>query len=100
MIKHFDYRKNLTSKVLGASSFNELLDMTAMTLLIFAYSKGPLSGVTTLAATQPAFVFAATILLNRIRPNTIPSENDNKYIFRRASGIALTLYGIYLISNT
>lgn len=94
----FDLSRTVRLRAFSAAAINEALDMIATFSLIVAYAQGPLGPVTTIAATQPAFVLLFILVINRVRPSTIPSEGDERYKVRRAIGISITILGIGMIS--
>jgi drug/metabolite transporter (DMT)-like permease len=85
--------------VAALSAANECLDIVAIGLLITAYSRGPIGVATALAYTQAAFVFGISLLVNAIRPKTIPTEGDDVHasgLGWRAVGIVIVIAGVFL----
>ncbi len=86
--------------IIPISLINEILDMTAAFILISAYYSGPLSLVTAIISIQPLFVLIFINIVNKIRPNTVPTSGDKKYFLIRFACIIIAVVGIYLISLT
>lgn len=93
-----DCLKRIFGYVVAVSLFNELLNSTAIFLLIVAYSTGALSLVSTIAAVQPMFLLIIIKVINSVKPGLIPDSSDAKLFSKRAVLISFIVIGVYLIS--
>lgn len=91
----------VTRRRVGALTVsNEALDMIAVASLIAAFSVGPVGLSTAAAYTQVAFVFLITILVNALRPQTIPTEGDKRgNLLWRTLGLTAVVAGVFLTTT-
>ena len=90
--------KLMFGKLLYLNVFNELINSSALLLLILAYSSGPLSLVSTLAATQPLFVLMFVMLANSLFKNLVTDSSTGRVVIRRLILITIIILGVFLIS--
>ena len=76
-----------------------LLNLLGVYLLNEAYARGPLALVTTLSSIQPVLVLALILVVNSIRPHTVPDEGSRRYLGPRAVATGLVIAGIFLSSS-
>jgi drug/metabolite transporter (DMT)-like permease len=84
--------------IVGFLIGNEALDMVGIACLIAAYARGPVGLATGIAYANPVLVFLLTVVVDRLRPGTIPSEGDMEHFKRRALGVTVVVSGVILAS--
>ena len=89
--------RELLTYVIVVNVSNELLNSVAILVLIKAYVSGPLSIVSTLAATQPVFLTLLVVGINGVRRGTIPDVATRSKMVLRLALMGLLSAGIYLV---
>ncbi len=99
-----DLQKSVASipnKALLGVGLIEWLNFSGIIALIYAYSDGPITLVTTVAAIQPLFVFVIVIVFGVQGTNFLSheSQQSSKFLLIRIAGILAQISGIFLIGK-
>jgi uncharacterized membrane protein len=85
---------------LALVALNETLVVTGALLFFWAMERGPVSLVSTIAATRPVFVLIYVILLSRLRPAFLLEKMGRTTLVIRLAATALITGGIAMIYLT
>lgn len=77
---------------------NEIISVVAVFAVIYAYSIGSLSLVSTTLSIQPFFAISFVLIINSLRKNTIPDNTTKKVFLKRIIYISMLVIGVYLLS--
>ncbi len=77
---------------------NEFLDLLGRGAFIFAYGRGSVALVSSLAALQPFITLIYIILLARFRPGILAEGLDRESLAIKAAAFLLIVAGVYLVS--
>ncbi|MDD1760604.1 MAG: EamA family transporter [Methanothrix sp.] len=77
---------------------DEIFDLLGRGAFIFAYGKGSVALVSSVAAMQPFITLLYVILLGLFVPGVLAEELDKKTIALKTAAVALIVIGVYLVS--
>lgn len=77
---------------------DELFDLLGRGAFIFAYGKGSVTLVSSVAAMQPFITLVYVILLGLFVPGLLAEELDRKTMALKTVAVALIVIGVYLVS--
>ena len=87
-------KRRSTLALLGV---NELAALTGFLLSFWAMERGPISQVSTILATRPAFVFIFALGLSRFYPAALNEQMDRRAVAMKMTSIALVIGGVSLL---
>lgn len=87
--------RNLT---LGLIALNECIALAGIILSFWAIERGPVSLVSTILSTRPAFVFLYAVALTRILPSILEERLSKGVIITKSISIALIIIGVTIIN--
>jgi drug/metabolite transporter (DMT)-like permease len=76
---------------------NEIAALTGFLLSFWAMERGPISLVSTLLATRPAFVFIFALGLSRFYPAALDEQMGRRVVAMKVTSIALVIGGVSLL---
>ena len=86
------------SKVLGLAGFNETLTIAGFAMSFWAMEQGPISLVSTILGTRPAFVFIFALALSFFLPAVLNERFSRGVIITRVVSIGLVIGGVALLT--
>jgi drug/metabolite transporter (DMT)-like permease len=93
-IKHMEER----GKALGLSAFNEVIAIVGFVMSFWAIEQGPVSLVSTIVGTRPAFVFIFALALSFFFPAVLNERFSRGVIIIRIVSIGLVVGGVTLLT--
>ncbi len=87
-------RRRPTLMLLG---INELAALTGFLLSFWAMERGPVSQVSTILATRPAFVFIFALGLSRFYPAALDEQMDRRAVALKVTSVAFVIGGVSLL---
>ena len=88
-------RRNLTVTLIA---LNEGMALVGIILSFWAIEQGPVSLVSTILSTRPAFVFLFAVALTRIFPSILEERITKGTVITKAISIALVIIGVTIIN--
>jgi drug/metabolite transporter (DMT)-like permease len=86
------------NKVLGLTTFNETLTIVGFVMSFWAMEQGPVSLVSTILGTRPAFVFVYALALSFFFPAVLNERFSRGVIITKVVSIALVIGGVTLLT--
>ncbi len=77
---------------------NEIVALTGFMLSFWAMERGPISMVSTILATRPAFVFIFALGLSRFYPAALDEQMGRRVVAMKVVSIALVISGVALLT--
>jgi len=91
-------RMEQRSKVLGLVAFNEAIVIVGFVMSFWAIDQGPVSLVSTILGTRPAFVFVFALALSFFFPTVLNERFSRGIIITRVVSIVLVIGGVTLLT--
>lgn len=85
------------SRTLTLLGINEVAALTGFLLSFWAMERGPISQVSTILATRPAFVFIFVLGLSRLYPAALDERMGRRAVALKVASIALVIGGVSLL---
>lgn len=85
------------NKAMLLLSLNEVAALTGFLLSFWAIQRGPVSQVSTILATRPAFVFIFALALSRFYPAALDEQMDRRAVALKVTSITLVIGGVALL---
>jgi drug/metabolite transporter (DMT)-like permease len=86
------------SKALGLAAFNETIVIVGFVMSLWAMEQGPVSLVSTILNTRPAFVFVYALVLSFFFPAVLNERFSRGVIITRVVSIGLVIGGVTLLT--
>lgn len=86
------------NKVLGLAAFNETLTIAGFVMSFWAMDQGPVSLVSTIVGTRPAFVFVYALALSFFLPGVLNERFSRGVIITKVVSIGLVIGGVTLLT--
>ena len=86
------------SKVLGLAVFNESIVIVGFVMSLWAMQQGPVSLVSTILGTRPAFVFVYALALSFLFPAVLNERFSRGIIMTKVVSIGLVVGGVTLLT--
>ncbi len=86
------------SKVLGLTAFNEAIVIVGFVMSFWAMEQGPVSLVSTILGTRPAFVFIYALVLSFFFPAVLNERFSRGVIITKVISIGLVIGGVALLT--
>ena len=86
------------NRALGLIAFNESLSVVGISLSFWAIEQGPVSLVSTVLSTRPAFVFVYAVAVSRLFPKVLDERLSRGIIATKIASIGLIIGGVTLLT--
>ena len=87
------------NRALGLLSFNECVAVVGIVLSFWAIEQGPVSMVSTILSTRPAFVFVYAMAVSRFFPTVLDERLSRGIIATKIASIGLIIGGVTLLTT-
>jgi drug/metabolite transporter (DMT)-like permease len=87
------------NQALGLLSFNECVAVVGIVLSFWAIEQGPVSMVSTILSTRPAFVFVYAMAVSRFFPTVLDERLSRGIIATKIASIGLIIGGVTLLTT-
>jgi drug/metabolite transporter (DMT)-like permease len=87
------------NRALGLLSFNECVAVVGIVLSFWAIEQGPVSMVSTILSTRPAFVFVYAMAVSRFFPTVLDERLSRGIIATKIVSIGLIIGGVTLLTT-
>jgi len=84
---------------LGLITFNECLAVVGFILSFWAIEQGPVSLVSTILGTRPAFVFVYAVAVSRFFPRVLNERLSRGIVITKVVSIGLIIGGVTLLTT-